>query len=534
MKKSLLVMTGLILSLQLLAQTEVMDTAILRRIRQEGMERSQVMDIAFHLTEGSGNRLTNSPGYLRAAEYAMQQMNSWGLQSVQLDPWGEFGKGWELTKSYLAMLTPYYKAISFYPKTWTAGIKGQKTGTLLVISAKDTMALEAYRGQLKGKLLIMDQPVNYQLSFKPDAYRYTDDELEKMAKAVPPPTRGAANNRDTAAQRRMREQMAARGGGAQRMMAILKEMARSEGAIAILSSGGPRSHDGTVFAQGGGSYKGTDPENFPDWVLGAEDYNSLLRLAKSGVPVQLEAEVKTKFYTGDLQGYNVLGDIPGTDPVLKDEVVMIGAHLDSWQAGTGATDNAAGSAVMMEVMRILKSIGIQNKRTIRIGLWSGEEQGLLGSRGYVKKYLADPATMQTQPAHEKFSCYFNIDNGTGKIRGIYLQGNESCATIFSSWLVPFEDLGATTVTISNTGGTDHQSFDAVGLPGFQFIQDPIEYDTRTHHSNMDVYDHLIAADLKQMATIVASFVFQSSQRDQRLPRKTMPAPRPAGGGGFGF
>ena len=248
MKKSLLVMTGLILSLQLLAQTEMMDTAILRRIRQEGMERSQVMDIAFHLTEGSGNRLTNSPGYMRAAEYAMQQMNSWGLQSVQLDPWGEFGKGWELTKSYLAMQTPYYKAISFYPKTWTAGIKGQKTGTLLVISAKDTMALEAYRGQLKGKLLIMDQPVNYQLSFKPDAYRYTDDELAKMAKAVPPPTRGAANNRDTAAQRRMREQMAARGGGAQRMMAILKEMARSEGAIAILSSGGPRSHDGTVFA----------------------------------------------------------------------------------------------------------------------------------------------------------------------------------------------------------------------------------------------------------------------------------------------
>jgi Zn-dependent M28 family amino/carboxypeptidase len=380
----------------------------------------------------------------------------------------------------------------------------------------------------------MDQPVNYQLSFKPDAFRFTDEELEKMAKASPAPTRGVANNRDTAAQRRMREQMAARGGSAQRMMAILKEMARSEGAIAILSSGGPRSHDGTVFAKGGGSYKAKDPENFPDWVLGVEDYNSLLRLAKSGVPVQLETEVKTKFHSGDLQGYNVIGEIPGTDPILKDEVVMIGVQLDSWQAGTGATDNAAGSAVMMEVMRIIKSIGIQNKRTIRIGLWSGEEQGLLGSRGYVKKYLADPATMQTQPAHEKFSCYFNIDNGTGKIRGIYLQGNESCANIISSWLIPFVDLGATTVTISNTVGTDHQSFDAVGLPGFQFIQDPIEYDTSTHHSNMDVYDHLIAADLKQMATIVASFVYQAAQREQKLPRKTMPAPRPTGGGGFGF
>ena len=532
MKKSGFTLLTIIFSLATQAQTEVLDTAIIRRIRQEGLERSQVMDIAFQLSDVSGNRLTNSPGYMRAAQYAMQQMNSWGLQSVQLDPWGEFGKGWELAKSYLAMQAPYYKALQMYPKTWTSGIKGLKTGALLVISAKDTTALEAYRGQLKGKILIMDQPVNYQHSFKPDAVRYTDVELDKMAKASPTPTRGGANNRDTAAQRRMREQMSARGGGAQRMMVLLKEMARSEGAIALLSSGGSRSHDGTIFAQGGGSYKAMDPENFPDWVLGAEDYNSLLRLAKSGIPVQLEAEVKTKFYSGDLQGYNVIGEIPGTDPVLKEEVVMIGAHLDSWQAGTGATDNASGSAVMMEVMRIIKALGIQPKRTIRIGLWSGEEQGLLGSRGYVRKYLADPSNMQPQAAHQKFSCYFNIDNGTGKIRGIYLQGNEACAGIFSSWLSPFADLGAGTVTISNTGGTDHQSFDAVGLPGFQFIQDPIEYDTRTHHSNMDVYDHLIAEDLKQMATVVASLVYQAAQRDQKLPRKPMPAPRPAGGVGF--
>jgi hypothetical protein len=305
MKKSVFTLFAVIVSLTIQAQTEILDTAMIRRIRQEGLERSQVMDIAFQLTDVSGNRLTNSPGYMRAAQYAMQQMNSWGLQSVQLDPWGEFGKGWELTKSYLAMQAPYYKALQMYPKTWTSGIKGLKTGSLLVISAKDTTALEAYRGQLKGKILIMDQPVNYQHSFKPDAVRYTDEELDKMAKAAPTPARGGANNRDTAAQRRMREQMTARGGGAQRMMALLKEMARSEGAIALLSSGGPRSHDGTVFAQGGGSYKATDPENFPDWVLGAEDYNSLLRLAKSGINVQLEAEVKTKFYTGDLQRYPV-------------------------------------------------------------------------------------------------------------------------------------------------------------------------------------------------------------------------------------
>jgi Zn-dependent M28 family amino/carboxypeptidase len=267
-------------------------------------------------------------------------------------------------------------------------------------------------------------------------------------------------------------------------------------------------------------------------VLGVEDYNTLLRLAKAGIPVSMEADVKTKFYNKDVQGYNVIGEIAGTDPVLKNEIVMIGAHLDSWQTGTGATDNASGSAVMMEVMRILKTLNIPTRRTIRIGLWSGEEQGLLGSRGYVKKTFADPATMQLLPEHEKLSGYFNIDNGTGKIRGIYLQGNEACRPIFTQWLAPFADLGASTVTISNTGGTDHQSFDAVGLPGFQFIQDPIEYDTRTHHSNMDVYDHLLPDDLKQIATIVAGFVYQTAQRDEKLPRKTLPKPRPAGGMGF--
>lgn len=229
--------------------------------------------------------------------------------------------------------------------------------------------------------------------------------------------------------------------------------------------------------------------------------------------------MKTRFYTNDLQGYNVIGEIPGTDPALKDEVVMIGAHLDSWQAGTGATDNASGSAVMLEVMRIFKALGIQPRRTIRIGLWSAEEQGLLGSRGYVAKTFGGRNGAARLPAHDQFSAYYNIDNGTGKVRGIYLQGNEACRSIFTQWLVPFHDLGANTVTISNTGGTDHQSFDAVGLPGFQFIQDEIEYDTRTHHSNMDTYDHLIEADLKQIATLVAAFVYNSAQRDEKLPRK---------------
>ena len=532
MKKCTAVLLLFIFAGSISAQTETIDSDVINKIRKEGLEKSQVMDIAFHLTDVSGNRLTNSPGYMRAAQYAADQLRSWGVQNVAIDPWGEFGKGWELTKSYLAIKSPYYKPLLAYPKTWTSGTRGAKTAALMVVSVKDSADLANYSGQLKGKILILDQLVSYKHSFKADATRFTDAELQAMAAAKPTPPRAMPNANDTAATRRMREQMAARGGGAQRVMQLLKEMAKAEGAIAILSNGSARSHDGTIFAQGGGTYKGTDPENFLDMVLGVEDYNTLLRLVKAGIPVTLETEVATKFYNKDLQGYNVIGEIPGNDPVLKNEIVMIGAHLDSWQTGTGATDNASGSSVMLEVMRIIKSLSLSNKRTIRIGLWSGEEQGLLGSRGYVKKTFADPATMQLLPEHEKLSAYYNIDNGTGKIRGIYLQGNEACRDIFTQWFSPFADLGASTVTISNTGGTDHQSFDGVGLPGFQFIQDPIEYDTRTHHSNMDVYDHLIADDLKQMATIVAAFVYNTAQRDAKLPRKPLPKPRPAGGLGF--
>lgn len=517
------------------SQVEKIDQAMMQKIRKEGLENSKVMEIAFNLTDKSGNRLTNSPGFMRAANYAKETLAGWGLPNAAIEPWGEFGKGWELEKSYVAITAPYYKPLLAYPKTWTAGTKGLKSAEVLMVNAKDTVALEAYRGQLKGKVLLLDQTVAYKHSFKADATRYTDSALAAMASAKPQAGgRQQPNPNDTAAMRRLREQFAARGGGAgaQRVLVLLKEMAKAEGAVAIFSNGTARSHDGTIFAQGGGAYKANDPENFPDIVLGIEDFNTIQRLAKSGVAVKMDVDVKTKFQTKDLKGYNVIAEIPGTDPQLKDEVVMIGAHLDSWQTGTGATDNASGSSVMMEAIRILKTLGIQNKRTIRIGLWSGEEQGLLGSRGYVKNTFADPANMQLKPAHEKFSTYFNIDNGTGKIRGIYLQGNEACKDIFTQWLSPFHDLGAATVTVSNTGGTDHQSFDAVGLPGFQFIQDPIEYDTRTHHSNMDVYDHLIEDDLKQIATIVAAFVYNASQRDAKLPRKELPQPRPAGGFGF--
>ena len=515
---------------------EKIDASMMQKIRTEGLDsaHSQVMEIAWNLTEKSGNRLTNSPGYMRAANYAKEALTSWGAKNAAIDPWGEFGKGWELEKSYVAITAPYYKPILAYPKAWTAGTrKAYNSAEVLVITASDSAELMAYKGKLKDKVLILDQPTHYQLGFKADASRYTAQQLEEMENAKPQAPRQAFNPNDTAAMRRLRQQFAGRGrGGAQRVLALLKEMAKEEGAVALLSSGGARSHDGTIFAQGGGAYKGTDPENYLDMALGLEDYNLILRLAKSGTPVKMDVDVKTKFQTKDLQGYNVIAEIPGTDPTLKDEVVMLGAHLDSWQTGTGATDNAAGSAVMLEAMRILKAVGAQPRRTIRIGLWSGEEEGLLGSRGYVKKTFGDPATMQLTPAHAKFSSYFNIDNGTGKIRGIYLQGNEACRQIFKEWFAPFKDITEGAITISNTGGTDHQSYDALGLPGFQFIQDPMEYDTRTHHSNMDVYDHLSSSDLKQIATIVAAFVYDAAQRDENLPRKPLPQPRGAGGARF--
>ncbi len=515
MRKNTPLVVCLALSLPFMgiSQTENIDLSVMQKIRKEGLENSKVMEIAFNLTDKSGNRLTASPGWMRAATYAKQKLAGWGLQDAMIDPWGEFGKGWELEKSYVAITAPYYKPLSAYPKAWTGGTKGLKHAEILVVSAKDSAALEAYRGQLKDKILVLDELVTYKPSFKPDAHRYEDSELATMAKAVPQAPGGRRGP----------------GGRPRPVSVLLTEMAQAEGALALFSSGTVRSHDGTVFAQGSRLYKGTDPANFLDIVLGIEDFNTILRLAKAGVPVKMDMDVKTKFQTKDLQGYNVIADIPGTDPKLKDEIVMIGAHLDSWQTATGATDNASGSSVMIEAIRILKSLGISFKRTIRIGLWSGEEEGLLGSRGYVKKTFADPATMQLLPQHEKFSSYFNIDNGTGKIRGIYLQENEACRDIFAQWLAPFKDLGATTVTISNTGGTDHQSYDAVGLPGFQFIQDPIEYSTRNHHSNMDVYDHLIEDDLKQIATIVAAFVYDAAQRDAKLPRKELPKPRPAGG-----
>lgn len=490
---------------------EKIDREMMQRIRNEGLHHSKVMDIAFQLTDVSGPRLTISPGFTRAANWARAQLAGWGLENVALEPWGEFGKGWELQKMYVAQTKPYYRPLIAFPKAWTSGTGGLKKAEVVLIDAGDSAdVVSKYSGRLKDKIVIISRQDTLMPGFKADARRYSNHELKAMSDrkpttpAYPRPARPAQGGRSTIA-----------------LQNDIKELAKKEGALAILTYS-MRGRDGTLFVQGGGPYGKADPENFTDIMVAVEDYKSIVRLLQANIPVEIEADIQTRFITEDTRGYNVLAEIAGTDRKLKDEVVMLGAHLDSWHGATGATDNAAGSAVMMEAVRILKALGVQPRRTIRIALWSGEEQGLHGSRNYVKDHLADPATMVLKPEHAKTSVYFNLDNGTGKIRGIYLQGNEACRSIFSQWFEPFTDLGAGTVTISNTGGTDHLSFDAVGIPAFQFIQDPVEYSTRTHHTNMDSYDHLLADDLKQAATIIAAFVYNAAIRDKQMPRKALP------------
>jgi hypothetical protein len=494
------------------------DPAMTARIRDEGLNHSQVMDIAFHLTDVSGPRLAGSPGLKRAQDWAVSTLKEWGLKNVVREPWGKFGKGWEVQKNYVAMTTPYYHALIGIPTAWTPGTNGEIKTEVMYVKIDSMPDLAKYQGKLKGKIIITDaRPPAEQNFSKPEASRYTDDALAQMAKATLPPPRtggpgrrgpfGAGGNRITPQQ--------------------LTDFEMAEGVALVLAQARSGSTDGTVFTTNGANHSDTAKATLPKLETSVEDYQRVLRLVKAGIQVKMEADIKTKFFDKDLQGYNVIGEIPGTDPTLKPQVVMLGAHLDSWHGATGGTDNAAGSAVMLEAIRILKTIGVKPRRTIRIGLWSSEEEGDLGSAGYVKNHFADRSTMQLKPEQSLISAYYNIDNGTGKIRGIYQQANEKVGPIFAAWFVPFHDLGATTTTILNTTSTDHESFDNVGIPGFQFIQDDIDYEPRTWHSNQDTYDKIIPDDMKQMATIVASFVYNTAQRDEMIPRKPLPAPRPA-------
>jgi carboxypeptidase Q len=503
------------------------------KIRTEGLDKSKAMDIAYHLTDVSGPRLSNSPGLKRAQDWAVKYFKDLGLSNVHLEAWGDFGKGWQVDKFYAATTLPYYHPIIASPKAWTPSTKGLIKSDVILIKADTITDLAKYKGQLKGKIVMLESALIQPLknSYTPDNVRYTDDKLLEMANQAP---QAAGGNRQGnrqgqggpnafANQRAMMMRM-------QSMRAAIDSMLLAEQIGLKLTYA--RGSYGTFFTSNGASYKLDAKAVSPELEVSSEDYLHILRLLRGGEKVTMEAEVKTSFYDKDPKGYNVIAEIPGTDPTLKDEIVMLGGHFDSWHSGTGATDNAAGSTVMIEAIRILKAIDFKPKRTIRIALWSSEEQGLFGSRGYVRDHFAEVKQGDTvftiKPEHQKLAGYYNLDNGTGTIRGIYLQGNSAVKDIFQSWLAPFEDLGAKTITIGNTGGTDHLAYDGVGLPGFQFIQDPMDYNTRTHHSNQDTFDRLVEDDLKKSATIVASFVYHTSERAEKLPRKAMPkaaAPR---------
>jgi carboxypeptidase Q len=495
----------LILANGVFAQNENLDMAMMAKIRDEGMNHSQVMEIIFNLTDANGPRLMQSPGYFKAANWAKNKLTSWGLVNANLEAWGKWGKGWELEKYYLAMTSPYYEPLIGFPKTFSKGTKGLTHAEVVLIDTKDSSGLSVYKGKLKGKIVLLKRIDSLPLALKPDVIRYADSDLFKMVifdpKAPVPP-----NNQISAFM------------AANRLLQATKKFAEQEGALGMITTS-TRNSDGTVFVQNGIPYNAEMVPGLNDISLAYEHFMTIQRLLQHQITVSLDLELSAKIFPEDQQGSNVIAEIPGTDKDLKDQLVMIGGHLDSWQGSTGATDNAAGSAVMMEVVRILKAVGINPRRTIRIALWGGEETGLHGSKNYVKNHFTDTTTKKFNAVGDKLSVYLNLDNGTGKIRGIYLQGNSAVRPIFEQWFRPFNDLGASTLTLQNTGGTDHLSFDAIGLPAFQFIQDPMDYGSRTHHSNMDSYDHLSGEDMKQAATIIASFVYDAAQREEKLPRK---------------
>jgi hypothetical protein len=435
-------------------------------------------------------------------------MTGWGLANVHLETW-PFGRGWQNQRFVASALTPRAYPLIAYPKAWTPGTAGPVSGEAVMAVIETEKDFDAFRGKLRGKFVLGTAMRDVPAHFEAPGRRYTDSELADLSMQ---PQAGRGRGR----------------GNFQNDQAFARRKTQfwiDEGVAAVLDIS--RGDGGTLFVQGGGSRDPKDPPSPPQIVLAVEQYGRIVRTLEKKIPVTLQMDVDNKFYDADENAFNIVAELPGGDKA--DEVVMIGAHFDSWHTGTGATDNAAGSAIMMEAMRLLKVSGVKLRRTVRIGLWGGEEQGLLGSKAYVKAHYADPATMQLKPEHAKFAGYFNVDNGTGAIRGVYLQGNEAVAPIFQAWMEPFKNLGMTTLTIRNTGGTDHLSYDAVGLPGFQFVQDEVEYNSRTHHSNMDMYERVQSNDMMRNAVIVAAFVYNTANRDEKLPRKPLPKPAPPTG-----
>jgi hypothetical protein len=487
------------------------DLDAVARIKDEALQRSQVMDTLWYLTDVHGPRLTNSPGMRAAAAWAEGRLRDWGISNVREEPF-RFGRGWSNDKLTANVLAPRPFPLIAAPRAWTPGTSGTVTADVVLTAIRAEPDFTTWTGKLSGKVVVNQPLANIQLLTTPLARRFTDQELADLQTQPVNPGRGRGT----------------RGGGPGNNAAFtqkLNEFFAREGVVATLEPGPGRNDRGTILVNNAPAayYSEKPPAITPQLVVSSEQYNRILRLVDGKMPVRVELNVDNRF-TDTLDSFNVVAELPGTDKAA--EVVMLGAHFDSWHAGTGATDNAAGSAVVMEAARILKALDVKPRRSIRVGLWSGEEQGLLGSRAYVKQHFADRDTMALTPDHARLSGYFNMDNGGGAIRGVYLQSNDAVRPVFSAWLEPVRSLGMTTLSIRSVGSTDHLPFDEVGLPGFQFIQDPLEYGSDSHHSNNVVYDRLQPDDLMKNAAIIASFVYQTANRDERLPRKPLPKPRP--------
>ena len=512
---------------------EPLDYATIAQIRDEGLNRSQVMDHISWLSDVYGPRLTGSPAILQASDWAIRKFNEWGLVNAHRETW-PFGKGWSLVRFSAHLIEPQVQPLIGFPGSWTPGTNGAVTADVIRVQIDSEADFEKYRGKLAGKI-VLSQPERPVPMLEGLIVHRMDDKDFAEAATTPIPQPGRGRGRDATTADAGDDTAAGRGRGDAILSARTGQFYRAEGVVAVFNRGSDNifasigsdlsarqqhTDGGTIFPTGNGSRGADAGAGVPAITLAVEHYNRMVRVLAKGVPVKVELNVQTKFYDETTpNGFNTIAEIPGSDPKLKDEVVMLGAHFDSVAAATGATDNATGSAAMMEAMRILKAIGAKPRRTIRVALWGGEEEGLLGSRAYVREHFGDPATMALKPDHAKLAAYFNSDNGTGRVRGIWLQGNLAVQPIFEQWMKPLADLGVVEAGPRSVSSTDHVSFNDVGLPGFQFMVDRLEYNSRTHHSNMDVFDRVQRDDMIQHATVIAVFAYNAAMREEKLPRK---------------
>ena len=521
------------------AQTpaEKLDLATIGQIRDEGLNRSQVMDHISWLSDVYGPRVTGSPGILQASDWALKKFTQWGLTNPHRETF-QFGRGWSLARFHATMIEPQVQPLIGLPGAWTPGTNGTVTADVVRVQIATESDFERYKGKLAGKVALTQPAREVRMLEGLIVSRMGEKEMEEAMTTPIPRGRGARGGGDDDPPAAGRGRGA---GGGQSLQARIQQFMKAEGVVAVFNRGGDnfmasagsdlsiqqqRTDGGTFFPSGGGSRTSDPNAGLPTVTLAVEHYNRMVRVLDKGVPVKVELNIETKFHEETTpNGFNTIAEIPGTDPALKDEVVLLGAHLDSTHGSTGATDNATGSAAVMEAMRILKTIGVKPRRTIRAALWGGEEQGLMGARAYVREHLGDTQTMQLKPGHEKFSAYFNSDNGTGKIRGVWLQSNMAVRPIFETWIQPLKDLDVVALGPRSVASTDHVPFDQIGVPAFQFMVDRLEYNSRTHHSNMDFFDRVQRDDMVQHATVMAIFAYNAAMRDVKLPRKAAPKPQ---------